>query len=155
MNTNPVLVLAICILPTLASCRKDDKDKVSPIFTAKIDGILITSPSPQVASFYVSPNSLEVQGHLTPTTGIAISMGNPRVGTFVVGSGEIYVSYWQITNFDVIYLGKSGMIKITEWSSKRLRGTFEFVANRSEDWSAPVATKVISEGKFDMEVKKF
>ncbi len=134
----------------ISSCKKDKGDDASsdPSFSAKVAGTTKTSMNAPVAMHYASEKTLQIMGQFSGGSGISIMVQEPKVGTFNVGSDEVMVSYLANTSTSGNYMGVSGNVKITEWSSSRVKGTFEFTG----EVLGGGPTMVISEGKFDAKV---
>lgn len=152
-------IILLAISTIYSGCKKDDdEDQASDYVKAKIDGVLWESES--ISSIIYSEDMPDSQGeHFISFNG---NKGNSMILLSMPDTGGVntydlmdYEAYYTITYLPSntgaqIYIPKSGTFSITEQTSDRLSGTFQFTG---EDDVGSEPDIQITEGQFSLKYK--
>lgn len=143
-----LLILALCGL-VLSSCKKSGSSPSTTVsMSLKFNGTA-KNTSIVVASYYVSENTLQVIGTFNSTEAVSLMINNIKTGTFALPSNDIVASYSTSADFANTYLGDTGSITITSFTSDAVSGTFQFTGTNPSN-----ATGAVTEGKFYAKIFK-
>jgi hypothetical protein len=125
-----LLVLTVCAF-AFSSCTKKSNPAptvATPGISLKFNGTAYTSSAP-VASYSKSLNAIQIIGNFgtTATVYLAIPSGF-KVGSFDVASGDVATTFSNGANLQDTYIGVSGTVVITSFTSTTVVGTFNFAA---------------------------
>jgi len=97
-----------------------------------------------VATWYKSQNAVQIIGS-NGTQGLNISFSSPKTGTFDVATDPtVLVSFSTAADFDHTYLGTTGKIVITTFTSTTIAGTFAFSGQNGLGQSGVIANGTFS-----------
>jgi hypothetical protein len=125
-----LLALTVCAF-AFSSCTK--KSNPTPTAAAagislKFNGTAYTSSSP-VASYSKSQNAIQIVGNFGTTATVYLAIpSNVKVGSFDVATGEVATTFSNGVNLQDTFLGVSGTVVITSFTSTTVAGTFNFAA---------------------------
>jgi len=137
-------IAALFMLAPIA-CKKSSNNPqtatVSMTFT--FNGTAETSKL-IVATWYKSQNAVQIIGS-NGTQGLNISFSSPKTGTFDVATDPtVLVSFSTAADFDHTYLGTTGKIVITTFTSTTIAGTFAFSGQNGLGQSGVIANGTFS-----------
>ena len=138
----PILVVLTLFALVSASCKKSDSAAPSNAIgiSLKINGTAKSSTM-VIADYIKSESSLQVIGTFGTE---AVSLMVPsKVGTFDIIKDNLLLSYSVKNDYDDTYLGESGTVTITSFTSTTVTGTFQFSGPNPEGGNGAV-----TEGKF-------
>lgn len=143
-----LIILSVCTL-AFSSCKKSgDKPSDSIGISLKFNGTAKSSTTP-IASYYPAENSLQVEGIFNGTEAVSLMIENIKTGTFDVASDAVVASYSTTADFNNTYLGSTGSVNITSFTSDQVSGTFQFTGTNPAN-----ATGTVTEGKFTAKIIK-
>jgi hypothetical protein len=143
-----LLILALCGL-VLSSCKKSS----NPAPAAAVSMSLTFNGTAKntnvvVATYYTSENTLQLIGTFN-TEAVSIMIQNIQTGTFTLPSDNVLATYSTANNFADTYLGSTGSITITSFTSDAVSGTFQFTGTNTSN-----ANGVVTGGKFSAKLIK-
>lgn len=142
-------ILAVCMFLAFisASCKKSNTNPTSGAvsISLKFKGTAKTSGT-VVADYIKSENNLQILGKFG-NEGVSLSIANVKVGTFDVATDGALVSYSTTADFNNTYMGTTGTVVITAFSSTSVTGTFNFTGSTIDG-----RTGAVTEGKFSAKV---
>ena len=139
------LMLAVCVL-AFNSCKKSStKPKVAAQnISLKANGTAYSSATP-IAIYSKTGGTLLITGAFSATSTVVLGIGGiTTTGTFDITSGTATASYVTGTTLQDAYLGTSGNIVVTSFTSTTVAGTFAFTGTNL----ATAATETITSGQF-------
>jgi hypothetical protein len=139
-----LLILVLCIL-VFSSCKKSGSKPQTPAvnLSFKFNGTA-KNTNLVVADYIKSQQSLQVMGKIgTGTEGLSLLIENIKVGSFDLASGTIIASYSTTSDFADTYLGTTGTVTITSFTTDAVAGTFQFAGTKPNNDAG-----TITEGKF-------
>ncbi|ASU35494.1 DUF6252 family protein [Mucilaginibacter xinganensis] len=141
-NLKSILLLTVFLALVAASCKKSNTNPQNSVgISLKLNGVAKTS-SVVLADYIKSESTLQVMGKFG-NSGVSLMINNIKTGTFDVANGDVIATYSNTTNFDDTYIGLSGKVVITSFTSDMVSGTFDFTGNTPDS-----RTGTITEGKF-------
>jgi hypothetical protein len=145
-NLKPILLICMFMAIISASCKKSDNNISTSISVSlKFNGSAKSS-STVIADYIKSESNLQVIGKFG-NEAVSISIANIKVGTFDVATDGALVSYATTADFSNTYLGTTGTVVITSFTSDKVTGTFNFVGTTIDGRNGTV-----TEGKFSAKV---
>jgi hypothetical protein len=139
-----ILLLLLCIL-ALGSCKKSNTTPKASVqsIAMKFNGTAYSGSAP-FASYSKSQNALQVAAKLGAGTSVYLAIpSNLKVGTFDITKSEAASTFASGTALSDTYIGTSGSIVITSFTSTTVAGTFQFKGTNLSS-----VTGDITEGKF-------
>ena len=129
-----------------ASCKKSNTNPTTTVsMSLKFNGTTKTT-STILADYIKSENNLQIIGKFG-NEAVSISIVNIKAGTFDVATDGALVSYSTTADFSNTYLGTTGTVVITAFSSTSVTGTFNFTGTTIDGRPGTV-----TEGKFSAKV---
>ncbi len=121
-----LLLAAFFMLAPMACKKSSSKPQTVVSMTFKFNGTAETSTL-LVATYYKSQNTVQIAGSVGSSQALDLMIENIKTGTFDIATDPtIIASYSTALDLDHTYLGTTGKIVITAFTSDTIAGTFEF-----------------------------
>ncbi|MDB5124174.1 MAG: hypothetical protein JWP94_2303 [Mucilaginibacter sp.] len=134
---------ALCTL-TFNSCKKSTvAAKTSASASLKFNGTPFAFTA-MTASYSKSNDVIQIVGRGNSSSNIyLIVTGGVKVGTFDIATGAASATFSASASLQDSYMGATGTVTITSFTSNTVAGTFQFSGDNQAG-----ATGVVTEGKF-------
>jgi hypothetical protein len=144
---NVIILLSMCTL-LFSACEKSKDDKAlvaitGETLTMKLDGSSKTGIT-NLAAYSNVGKVLLINGMVTTTENVSLTLEAPKAGTFTVGTGLTDIIYTVGNNY---YEAEKGSIIITSFSTTAVKGTFSGTLS-----SLGGTKKVVTDGAFNLKV---
>src|SRR6185437_16076464 len=123
----PLFFLAALCMLMAVSCKKSgNKPQTATVsMTFKFNGTAETSKL-VVATYYKSQSTVQIAGS-NGTSALDLSIENIKTGTFDLATDPtILATFSTAPDFNQTYIGTTGKVVITAFTSDTVAGTFEF-----------------------------
>jgi hypothetical protein len=122
-----LVMFAVCAV-AFSSCKKSNPKPTTPAqsISLKFNGTALTS-STVVAVYSKTQNAIVITGGFGSTSAVSLAIvSNVKVGSFDIGSGAASGIYTTGSNLADAFIGISGTVAVTAFTSTSISGTFVF-----------------------------
>lgn len=143
-------MLTVCAF-VFSSCKKSSiTPKVAEqSISLKFNGTAYTSPSPN-ARYFRSQNSFQIMGNFGTKSAVYVVIPlNFKVGSFDIATNQAGTTFFTGANLQDTYMGTSGTVVITSFTSTTVAGTFEFASKHLSG-----ITGTVTSGQFQANYSK-
>ncbi|PTQ96841.1 hypothetical protein C8P68_104333 [Mucilaginibacter yixingensis] len=114
------------LVPT--ACKKSNNDLAASAVSLKFKfNGSAQAANTVIATYYKSQGTVQIMGSMANSTQVLnLMVNNVKVGTFDVATGDAIASYSIGADLDHSYLGTTGKIVITKFTTEAVGGTFQF-----------------------------
>jgi hypothetical protein len=120
------LIILTVFASVLSSCKKSSTNPATSYsISLKVNGTAKTSTTP-VAVYYKSLGTLQVSGAFGTSQAVSLTINNVKTGSFDVSTGDAAAIYTPDATLNDSYIGDTGTVVITTFTTTTVSGTFSF-----------------------------